>query len=132
MRHIPWMIALAAPVMAQEATLSAPQQVIADQIAAFGAQDARAAFAFASPMIQQMFGSSDVFGQMVQRGYPMVWMAQDVQFLGTEQIAGGQRQRVMVTDPQGRLHLLEYDMIETPLGWRINGVQLLTGTERGA
>ncbi|WP_035250616.1 DUF4864 domain-containing protein [Actibacterium atlanticum] len=123
---------MAGPTVAQEADLSAPQQIITDQIAAFASQDAEAAFVFASPMIQGLFGNPTNFGEMVRNGYPMVWFAQDLQFLEVTPIPGGLRQRVMITDPQGRLHLLAYDLVRLPQGWRINGVQLLTDTERGA
>ena len=40
-------------------------------------------------------------------------------------------QRVMITDAAGRTHLLDYEMIETPEGWQINGVSLLPAPETG-
>jgi hypothetical protein len=39
---------------------------------------------------------------------------------------------VLVTDAQGVPFVLEYQMIETPDGWQINGVQVLRAPEVGA
>ncbi|MFV1443329.1 DUF4864 domain-containing protein [Phaeobacter sp. JH20_36] len=111
---------------AAEGRDSAITGVIADQIAAFLRRDSEAAFAHASPMIQGLFGNSERFAQMVQSGYPMVWQPDEVRYLGLRTVAGGLWQRVMITDPEGRVHLLDYQMVETPAGWKINAVQLLT------
>ncbi|NVK60379.1 MAG: DUF4864 domain-containing protein, partial [Rhodobacteraceae bacterium] len=62
---------LAAPAGAQEA--DAIQGVIRGQMDAFRTGDVDAAFEFASPGIQGLFGTADSFGQMVREGYPMVW-----------------------------------------------------------
>jgi hypothetical protein len=40
-------------------------------------------------------------------------------------------QRVFVTDAQGRGHVLDYQMIETAEGWKINGVYLLRADDVG-
>ncbi|MEK0165273.1 DUF4864 domain-containing protein [Phaeobacter sp. A36a-5a] len=111
---------------AAEGRDSAITGVITDQIAAFLRRDSEAAFAHASPMIQGLFGNSERFAQMVQSGYPMVWQPDEVRYLGLRTVAGGLWQRVMITDPEGRVHLLDYQMVETPTGWKINAVQLLT------
>jgi hypothetical protein len=101
--------------------------VIASQIDAFLRQDVDAAFEFASPNIRGLFGSSERFGAMVQSGYPMVWQPQEVRYLALRNVAGRLWQRVMITDAEGRVHLLDYQMVETGKGWKINAVQLLTG-----
>ena len=116
---------LAGPTVAQEADLSAPQQIITDQIAAFASQDAEAAFVFASPMIQGLFGNPTNFGEMVRNGYPMVWRPGTVRYLDLREREGRLLQRVEITDAAGRAHLLEYEMIELETGWKINGVRLL-------
>ncbi|MBO9441837.1 DUF4864 domain-containing protein [Phaeobacter italicus] len=106
--------------------------VIASQIDAFLRQDVDAAFEFASPNIRGLFGSSERFGAMVQSGYPMVWQPQEVRYLALRNVAGRLWQRVMITDAEGRVHLLDYQMVETGKGWKINAVQLLTGDAEAA
>lgn len=108
------------------------EQTITAQLQAFTARDVAQAFTFASPMIQGMFGTSDTFGTMVERGYPMVWNNADVQFGDTQQVGDMVLQRVYIRDTTGTLHALEYAMINGPDGWRINGVQLLPSPEVGA
>jgi len=39
---------------------------------------------------------------------------------------------VLVTDQSGRTHVLDYQMVQTPEGWQINGVQLLPEVGVGA
>ncbi len=94
---------------------------------AFRAGDPAAAFAFASPMIKRMFGTPETFGSMVQSGYPMIWAPGEVRFLGASRGPGGIEQRLAVTDRQGGIHFFDYDMIETPDGWQINGVRPVRG-----
>ena len=101
-----------------EATISA-------QIDAFLDDDFARAFTFASPNIQSLFGTSERFGNMVQNGYPMVWRPGEVRYLELRDVAGNLWQRVLIRDRAGGVHLLDYEMIQTSEGWRINGVQLL-------
>ena len=108
------------------------EQVIADQLAAFQADDFDTAYSFASPTIKRLFGSPERFGQMVRDGYPMVYRPADVTMLEQRVIGGQTVQRVMMRDAAGRLHFLAYQMIETPEGWQINGVQILRAPELGA
>ncbi|MEM7599380.1 MAG: DUF4864 domain-containing protein [Pseudomonadota bacterium] len=98
--------------------------VISSQIDAFLEDDFVTAFEFASPMIQGMFRSPERFGEMVRNGYPMVWRPSDVEFLAVEDRDGAVVQTVRITDGTGRQYYLEYDMIETPEGWLINGVRV--------
>ena len=99
--------------------------VISSQIEAFQRDDFVTAFGFASPMIKGVFGTPERFGQMVRRGYPMVWRPADVQYLDQRVVGPFTYQRVLIEDQQGGLHTLEYEMIETENGWQINGVQFL-------
>ncbi|WP_390911206.1 DUF4864 domain-containing protein [Pseudosulfitobacter sp. SM2401] len=101
------------------------QTTISRQIEALQMDDFAGAFEFASPNIQRIFGSSDNFGQMVTRGYPMVWRPADVTYLDLAEIDGDLWQKVLIKDQQDRLHVLGYRMLETDTGWKINGVQLL-------
>ncbi|WP_370227285.1 DUF4864 domain-containing protein [Cognatishimia sp.] len=101
------------------------QAVISQQIAAFQQDDFEQAFTYASPNIQGFFGTSDRFGQMVTSGYPMVHRPDSVRYLELREIAGNLWQRVMITDPKGVIHLLDYQMQMIDGMWRINGVQIL-------
>ena len=108
------------------------EATIGGQIDAFLVDDFAQAFTFASPNIQGMFGSSELFGQMVRQGYPMVWRPGDVQFLELRNVAGNLWQRVLIRDQAGGVHMLDYQMVETVDGWRINGVQILQAPDVSA
>lgn len=120
---------LALPAMAQEAPI---QNTIQSQLNAFVADDFATAFTFASPTIKGIFGTSDNFGLMVRNGYPMVHRPADVKMLELREVAGNLWQKVMITDQQGRTHILDYQMVETDQGWQINAVQLLPSPGVGA
>ncbi len=123
---------LALPVFADETRNPGIEATIQGQFDAFVAQDVTGAFSFASPMIKGIFGTAENFGTMVQQGYPMVWNPANVRMLELRTVAGNLWQRVLVTDQGGRTHLLDYQMVETPEGWQINGVQLLPDAGVGA
>jgi hypothetical protein len=123
-----WMAAT--PAFAQDS--DAIEDAIGSQLQAFNNRDVSEAWQYASPNIKRLFGSSDNFGMMVQRGYPMVWDNADVRFLELRDVRGNLWQKVMVRDAQGGLHILDYQMIETADGWQINGVQLLPAPDVGA
>jgi hypothetical protein len=108
------------------------ESTIQRQLDAFLADDFGTAFTFASPGIKGIFGTPERFGQMVQRGYPMVWRPGAVRYLDLRQERGRLVQRVMITDQEGRLHLLEYQMLPMGGGWQIDGVQVLQAPAAGA
>ncbi|MEO9651897.1 MAG: DUF4864 domain-containing protein [Roseobacter sp.] len=101
------------------------QTIIDRQLDAFRADDFAKAMQYASPALQQYFRTPEIFQQMVTRGYPMVWRPQTVEYLQSGEDNGIHWQRVMISDTQGIVHILEYHMLETEDGWRINGVQIL-------
>ncbi|MFQ6553830.1 DUF4864 domain-containing protein [Aestuariibius insulae] len=111
---------------------AAIERTIQNQMEAFQARDPEAAFEYASPMIKGMFGTPETFGTMVEQGYPMVWNNAEVRYLDLREVAGRLWQQVMVRDADGKLHMLDYQMIETEEGWQINGVQLLPMPGLGA
>ena len=131
MRAAPILLALMIPTAApaQEAEIAA---TIGAQLDAFTARDADTAFSYASPMIQGLFGTPENFAAMVRDGYPMVWTPGSSKMMELRTIAGALWQRVYVTDAAGKGWFLDYQMIETPEGWKINGVQILPGTDLGA
>ncbi|SMX31551.1 DUF4864 domain-containing protein [Actibacterium lipolyticum] len=116
--------AFVAPAFAQQES-TVIEGVIRDQISAFQADDFERAFTFASPMIRGLFGTSENFGRMVKQGYPMVWRPGELRFLGLDGVGSLRSQRVMITDQEGRVHILQYDMIPSADGWQINGVQIV-------
>ena len=115
--------------LAQNAEIEAN---IAAQIQAFEADDFVTAFTFASPNIQRMFQSPENFGAMVRNGYPMVWRPADVRFLELREVAGMLWQKVMIVDGDGRVHILDYQMVQLENRWKINGVQLLGASDPAA
>lgn len=117
---------------AQEAPNPAIEGTIQGQIDAFLADDFATAFTFASPNIKRIFQTPENFGAMVRNGYPMVHRPAQVRMLELRSVAGALWQRVLVTDQAGRSHVLDYQMIQTPEGWQINGVQLLPQSGVGA
>ena len=99
--------------------------VIGAQIEAFRDDDITRAFGFASPRIRSLFGTPERFGQMVERGYPMVLRPNQVRYLELREVAGNLWQRVLITDQDGRLHLLDYQVVGGGGDWKINAVQIL-------
>ncbi|WP_425038096.1 DUF4864 domain-containing protein [Primorskyibacter sp. S187A] len=117
---------------AQDAPETGIQNTITAQIEAFKLDDFATAFTFASPSIQGMFGTPERFGEMVQRGYPMVWRPADVRYLELREIAGALWQKVQITDSAGNLHFLDYRMSPSENGWKISGVQILKAPDVSA
>lgn len=123
-------LCLALPMEAAKA--DPVQETILNQLEAFKADDFATAFTFASPSIKSIFMSAENFGRMVRNGYPMVHRPGSVRMLEQREISGSLWQKVMITDQSGRTHVLDYQMIQTPDGWQINGVQLLPEPGVGA
>ena len=123
------LLGLAAPALAEDAQM---QSTITRQLEALQRDDYPAAFDFASPNIKGIFGSPENFGRMVREGYPMVHRPSAVKMLEARDVDGALWQRVLITDAEGRSHLLDYQMVETAEGWQINAVQLLKATGTGA
>lgn len=98
------------------------RDVIGDQVTAFGAGDLPTAYSFASPDIQAIFPSPEIFGGMVQRGYPMIWQPAEVVYFDLRTEGGKWLQRMGFRDGSGALHLFDYEMIPGTGGWRIDGV----------
>lgn len=119
---------LAGPALANPADW---RGVITRQIEAFRADDFATAFTYASPAIKGIFGTPEVFGQMVRQGYPMVHRPQSMRFLDAEELGGRQMQKLLITDAAGVSYLALYEMIETPEGWKINGVRILPAPDLG-
>lgn len=131
-------LATATAAWAQQPDVSAAdkaaiREVIQSQVEAFRRDDGDAAFGYASPMIQGMFGQSDVFMDMVRQGYRPVYRPQVFDFREIVEMHGGIAQKVHVVGPDGRPVTAVYPMTRLPDGsWRINGCYLLAPDEHQA
>ena len=105
---------------------------ITGQIEAFRAGDMAEAFDFASEGIRSLFGSSDKFGAMVERGYAMVIAPSELRYGDLREEPGGLVQRVLVRDAAGVWYALDYLMVEEDGDWRIGGVERLAEQAVGA
>ena len=109
-----------------ETDRGAIRAVIESQLAAFRRDDGAAAFAFASPTIQQMFLNPDVFMEMVRTGYRPVYRPREVEFRELVTEGGEPVQRVFLVGPDGAPAMALYFMQRQPDGtWRINGCILV-------
>lgn len=131
-------LGLAAAAQAQQPALSAADRAairdtIQGQVEAFRRDDGDAAFGYASPMIQGMFGRSDVFMEMVRQGYRPVYRPQVFDFREIVDLHGQVAQKVHVVGPDGRPVTAVYPMTRLPDGsWRIDGCYLLAPDEHQA
>ena len=108
------------------------ESTIQSQIDAFLKDDFETAFTFASPNIRNMFRTPEIFGRMVQQGYPMVWRPEDVTFGELRELGGGLYQTVILKDAAGTLHYLAYRMDMINGQWRISGVQFIQAPDVSA
>jgi len=104
------------------------QATISGQLQAFLEDDVSRAYTYASPSIRAIFGTPQSFGEMVQRGYPMVWRPAGVTFLEQKETPQGRTQDVQIFDTAGTAHYLRYFVTQSPSGWKVSGVQLLNVT----
>lgn len=100
--------------------------IIESQITAFQRDDGPAAYSHASPTIQGLFPSADIFMTMVRSGYPQVYRPRSVEFGQIVERAEGPVQQVFITGPDGRNWVAVYELERQPDGtWKINGVRLV-------
>lgn len=129
------MLALALPAQAQvsPADQTAIRDVIEGQVEAFRRDDGAAAFGYASPSIQGMFGSAETFMDMVRQGYRPVYRPQVFEFREIVTLQGMVTQKVHVIGPDGRPVTAFYPMTQQPDGsWRIEGCYLQAPEEHQA
>lgn len=123
------MLALALPGQAQTQVSPADQtairEVIEGQVEAFRRDDGAAAFGYASPSIQGIFGTAETFMDMVRQGYRPVYRPQVFEFREIVTLQGMVTQKVHVIGPDGRPVTAFYPMTQQPDGsWRIEGCYL--------
>jgi hypothetical protein len=129
-------LGLAVPAAAQDlsaADRSAIREVIRSQVDAFRHDDGDAAFGYASPAIRGLFGTSEIFMDMVRQGYQPVYRPQVFDFREIVTLHGEVTQKVHVVGPDGRPVTAYYPMVRLPDGtWRINGCFLQASEEHQA
>ena len=117
-------------VQAEDSLSAADQQaiqaVIQDQLDAFNRDDGVRAFSHASPTIQGIFQTVEVFMTMVRDGYPPVYRSAQAEFGALQFMNGEPVQEVYITGQDGLSALAVYTMERQEDGsWRINGCTLL-------
>lgn len=131
-------LGFAASAQAQQPAVSAADRaairdVIQGQVEAFRRDDGDAAFGYASPAIQGMFGEADVFMDMVRQGYRPVYRPRVFDFREIVEMHGEIAQKVHVVGPDGKPVTALYPMTRLPDGsWRINGCYLQAPDEHQA
>ena len=129
-------LGLAAPSFAQDlsaADRSAIRDVIQGQVDAFQRDDGAGAFGYASPTIRGMFGTSEVFMDMVRQGYQPVYRPLVFDFREIVTLQGQVTQKVHVVGPDGKPVTAFYPMTQLPDGtWRIDGCYLQAPEEHQA
>ncbi len=107
--------------------------VIKNQIEAFQRDDGQAAFAFASPDLQDQFGTPDAFLNKFSTTYKAVYRPRSVTFLNLAFSRGRLVQRVLLLGPEGRAVVALFPMVQMSDGsWRIDGCVLVPATGKRA
>lgn len=105
---------------------TAIRSVIEHQLAAFQHDDAKSAFTFASPAIQDQFQTPEHFMQMVSLSYPAIYRPRSVFFEKITTIQENITQCVLLLSPDGvplrALYFMEKQLDDT---WKINGCVLV-------
>ena len=111
---------------------AAIRAVISHQLGAFLRDDQTAAFADASPTIQQIVHDPETFMQMVRSAYQPVYRSSSVAFRELGMVEGRLVQRVYMVGPDGIAVLADYEMQRQPDGtWRINGCSIERAPDQG-
>ncbi len=112
---------------------AAIQAVISSQIDAFRHDNAGAAFGYATPELQTMFGSASRFMDMVQHGYAPVYRPRSMGFGALTDEGGQVVQFVELIGPDGLAYTARYTMQRQDDGtWRIGACELLESRRAGA
>jgi hypothetical protein len=130
------LLGLVVPAHGQEvssADRAAIRDIIQSQVEAFRHDNGDAAFGYASPSIRGMFGTSEVFMDMVRQGYQPVHRPRVFDFREIVTLHGQVTQKVHVVGPDGRPVTAFYPMTQLPDGsWRIDGCYLQAPEEHQA
>ena len=101
------------------------RSVIELQLDAFSRGDAATAYAQASPTIQTLFPTEEIFMTMVRSGYAALIAPRRVEFLELFYDQASPVYRVGIESPDGTLWMAFYRMVAQPdRSWRIAGCVL--------
>ncbi len=93
------LLGFAAPALADDT--SAAQNVIRAQEQALARDDFAAAYSYAAPALQRMFGDPDTFMNMVRNGYAPVYRHKSLEFGDSRTTDGRIEQDVRIVDANG-------------------------------
>jgi hypothetical protein len=114
-----------------EASAAEIRSTIQNQLEAFRRDDAQAAYGFAAPGIQRMFPTSEIFLDMVRRGYAPVYRPRSFAFERMRDTDGRIVQEVGIVDADGVRWLAVYSMEKQDDGtWRISGCSLVKAPDQ--
>jgi hypothetical protein len=115
-----------------QADQAAIRQVIKAQLLALGHDDGALAFSYATPSVQDQFGSSAIFLDRVKTTYPAVYQPRDIQFRELEATYDGPVQKVFLFGHDGEPVLVLYFMQKQEDGnWKINGCEIVPAPDIG-
>ena len=105
--------------------VQAIEQVIRDQLDAFGHDDAGRAWGHSTPEIQRRFGNPDDFMRMVRDNYKAVYRAGSFQFVRLRKVDGTWTQTVDLVDESGFVWRAAFLMKRLgKSGWKVGGCTL--------
>lgn len=105
---------------------SAIRTVIDRQIEAFRRDDGAAAYAFATPWLQQVFPTQDAFMALVREGYRPVYRPRRYAFGEARETQAGLDQALEVQDEEGADWIAVYSLERQADGsWKIAGCRLV-------
>jgi len=109
------------------AAVGAMRKAIEGQLDAFRRDDGVKAFSYASPGIQERFGTPQQFLEMVRQQYSAVYRPAAIAFLKPQSDGGVVIYPVQLTDREGRVWMALYTMQQHNRAWKISGCQLVPG-----
>jgi Domain of unknown function (DUF4864) len=99
--------------------------VVQQQLYAIERSDADAAFFYASPAIQEVFGTSARFLFMVRRGYSSLYRPRMTEFLEPTVIDGNTVQPVRLVSDDGTVEVALFEMQrQEDNQWKVNGCDI--------
>jgi hypothetical protein len=114
------------PISACADDVATAQDIIRAQEQAFGRDDARAAYSYAAPAIQEIFPAPDIFMSMVQNGYPPVYRHKSFEFGDSKSDGSRIAQHVHIIDANGEAWEALYTLEQQADGsYKITGCSLL-------
>ena len=117
----------------QKDSAPAMYSVIQAQLDAFARNDAVKAYAQASPRIQSIFPTTEIFMGMVRQGYSALISPAFVSFLGVVDDSRRPVVRVLVEGRDGRRWMAFYKMVQLDdASWRIGGCFLTKLSQESA